>query len=118
MAEKSTLLIVDDESSVCRALRRIIRGRADEVVIVSNMTDANLVIDTKKVTHVLCDHLLGPGQPRGMEVASTWKDRYGSIRKLVILTGSNLASQEPPPGIDLVLPKTTDPLQLADLIGL
>jgi hypothetical protein len=37
---------------------------------------------------------------------------------MAILTGASVAFESPPDGIDVVLPKTTDPFALADLIGL
>ena len=57
----SILLIIDDESSVCRALSRILRRKANEIITAQTIVDAELVLDTRDVTHVLCDHLLGPG---------------------------------------------------------
>ncbi|MBN2341250.1 MAG: hypothetical protein JXX29_09975 [Deltaproteobacteria bacterium] len=117
-ASDATLLIIDDESSVCRALSRILRKRAGEIVTAQTIVDAELVLDTKEVTHVLCDHLLGPGQPKGLETAIHWKQEYPSIQKLIILTGTDAAFGDPPAGIDKVLPKTTDPMLLAEYLEL
>lgn len=114
----STLLIIDDESSVCRALSRILSRKADEIVTAQTIADAELVLDTKDITHVLCDHLLGPGQPKGLDTAIDWKEQYPSIQKLIILTGTNAAYDSPPAGIDRVLPKTTDPMTLAEYLEL
>ncbi len=114
----TTLLIIDDEGSVRRALSRILFKYADKILTASNMTDAQLILDTDPVTHILCDQLLGPGQPTGTESAIFWKDRYPSIKKLFILTGTKIASVAAPEGIDKVLPKTTDPLQLAAMLEL
>lgn len=116
--KNSTLLIIDDESSVCRALSRILRCKAGEVITAQTLADAELVLDTREVTHVLCDHLLGPGQPRGLDTAIKWKAEYPSIEKIIILTGTNAAYDVPPEGIDQVLPKTTDPMQLAQILEL
>ncbi len=112
------LLIIDDEASVCRALRRILQKRVQEVITVSNAADAELVLDTRPVTHVLCDNLLGAEQPRGMDIAAGWKKKHPSIVRLAILTGASASCGSLPDGIDVVLPKTTDPFALADLIGL
>ena len=114
----SILLVIDDEASVCRALGRILRKKASEIITAQNIVDAELVLDTKEVTHVLCDHLLGPGQPKGLETAIHWKAEYPSIEKIIILTGTDAAFARTPAGIDHVLPKTTDPLKLAEILGL
>lgn len=117
-ANDSILLIIDDESSVCRALSRILRRKAKEIITAQTIIDAELVLDTRNVTHVLCDHLLGPGQPKGLDTAINWKQEYPSIEKLIILTGTDAAFDVPPIGIDKVLPKTTDPMQLAEFLEL
>ena len=114
----TTLLIIDDEASVCRALGRILREKADEIVTAQSIADAELIMDTRDVTHILCDHLLGPGQPRGLDTAIHWKSEYPDIEKIIILTGTDAAFDAPPDGIDHVLPKTTDPLKLAEYLDL
>ncbi len=120
MAEKarSVLLVVDDESSVCRALRRLMGDRADEIITAQTPTDAETILHSRSVTHVICDHFLGPGQPKGMDIAKKWKDAFPSIRSVIILTGTNVKNLDPPETIDHVLPKTTDPVELAGLLGL
>ena len=120
MAEKtrSVLLVVDDESSVCRALRRLLGDKVDEIVTASTPADAETILHSKQVTHVICDHLLGPGQPKGMDIAKEWKGAFPSIRSIIILTGTNVKDLHPPDTIDHVLPKTTDPVELAEILGL
>jgi DNA-binding NtrC family response regulator len=115
---EAVLLIVDDEASVCRALSRILKTKASEIITVQNLSDAELVLDTRDVTHILCDHLLGPGQPRGLDTAIHWKAEYPTIDKIIILTGTDAAFNATPDGIDYVLPKTTDPLHLAEFLQL
>ena len=116
--ENPTLLIIDDEASVCRALGRILRNKVGEIITAQNVADAELILDTRYVSHILCDHLLGPGQPRGLDTAIHWKQEYPEVEKIIILTGTDAAFDEPPEGIDHVLPKTTDPLELAEYLQL
>ena len=113
--EKTTLLVVDDESAVCRVMRRMLRGKFGEILTAETPADAEAVLASRQVTHVVCDQCLGPGQPEGLAVAAGWRASYPSIRKLVILTGADVKNLAALPGIDLVLPKTTD---LADLAAL
>jgi CheY-like chemotaxis protein len=115
--DKTTLLVVDDESAVCRALRRLLKGRFDAIIAVETPADAEAVLAAQRVTHVLCDQCLGPGQPEGLAIASGWRATYPSIRKMIILTGANVKNLAALPGVDLVLPKTTDPVDLAALLG-
>jgi len=111
--EKTILLVVDDESAVCRALRRMLRGKFDEIIAAETPADAEAVLASRAVTHVVCDHCLGPGQPEGLTIASAWRSAHPTIRKMIILTGVNLRSLAPAPGVDLLLPKTIDPADLA-----
>jgi len=114
---RNVLLIVDDESSVCRVVRRVLKGRFDEIVAAETPADAKTVLSSREVTHVICDHMLGPGCPRGLELASGWKAAFPSVRKIIVLTGADLASLGVPAGIDFVLPKTTPPDELAAYLG-
>jgi CheY-like chemotaxis protein len=114
---KTTLLVVDDESAVCRVLRRLLRNKFDDIVAVETPADAEAVLASRPVTHVVCDQCLGPGQPEGLEIASAWRAANPSIRKLIILTGANVMNLTALPGVDLVLPKTIDPVDLARLLA-
>lgn len=113
---KTTLLVVDDESAVCRAVRRLLRDKFDEIVTVETPADAETVLATRQVTHVVCDQCLGPGQPEGLAIAGGWRTSYPSIRRLVILTGADVKNLTALPGVDLVLPKTIDPVDLAAVL--
>lgn len=113
----TVLLVVDDESAVCRALKRLLRNKAGEIISAETPRDAETILQTKRVTHVICDHLLGPGQPLGLDIAKTWKSKYPSLQRVAILTGTNLKELEHPASIDHMLPKTTDPVKLAEIMG-
>ncbi|MBN2802531.1 MAG: hypothetical protein JXR91_05520 [Deltaproteobacteria bacterium] len=118
MADTTTLLIIDDESSVRRALSRVLSTRADTILTAATITDALLIMETNNISHVICDHLLGPGQPTGIEAAVNWKKQFPTIQNLLILTGSRAFLAVPPEGIDAVIPKTTDPMVIADKLNL
>jgi DNA-binding NtrC family response regulator len=114
----STLLIVDDESAVCRALRRMLNHKVDRIMTAETPEDAETVLASTIVTHLICDHYLGPGQPLGMDLAATWRTRYPALRQIVVLTGKDVDGIEAASGIDHVLPKTTEPARLAALLRL
>lgn len=115
---KTTLLVIDDDTSVCRAIRRLFRGRFNDIVFAETPADAETILASRPVTHVICDHMLGPGRPRGLELAGEWKALFPSIRRIAILTGANVKDLQASGGIDLIVPKTIDPEELiAKLLG-
>ncbi|MCK9522140.1 MAG: hypothetical protein M0R76_03735 [Proteobacteria bacterium] len=107
------LLIIDDESAVCRALKRTFRDQVSSIVVASNAADAQAIVAQEMVTHVLCDQWLGPGQPLGTELVRGWKAQHASIRRILILTGTLAPLVSLPGDIDMVLTKTTDPVEMA-----
>ncbi|MFO8074042.1 MAG: response regulator [Polyangia bacterium] len=115
---RTVLLVVDDESTVCRVLRRMLSPLVDELLTAENVADAEAILEARSVTHLLCDHLLGPHQPKGMDAASRWRERYPSISTAVILTGARMDELEPSAGIDAVISKVVDAEQLAGALGL
>lgn len=115
---QTTLLVVDDESAVCRALRRMLGGRVERIVTAETPQDAEAVLSSTAVTHLVCDHFLGPGQPLGTDLALQWRERYPSLVQVVILTGKDTAGIAAGGGIDHVLPKTTEPDRLVALLRL
>jgi DNA-binding NtrC family response regulator len=117
-ATRATLLVVDDESAVCRALRRMLRGRIGRILTAETPEDAEAALASAEVTHLVCDHYLGPGQTLGADLAAAWRGRHPSLRRVVILTGRDVGDIEPTPGIDCILPKTTDIEQLVALLDL
>lgn len=118
ISSESTLLVVDDESAVCRALRRMLQGRVGRIVTAETPEDAEAVLASTAVTHLICDHYLGPGQPLGMTLAARWRTSYPSLERVVVLTGKDVEGIEPVSGIDHLLPKTIDPDRLAVALGI
>lgn len=115
---KSILLIVDDESSVCRALSRIFRSCVDEVLTAFSPIEAETVLATKKITHLICDQWFGIGQPLGLDLVVKWKREHPSISRIVILTGTDVTQLEMPPDVDRIMDKTVDPKLLMGVLEL
>lgn len=116
--QKRVVLIVDDESSVLRAVGRMLAKYADEILTASGHTEAEAILESRSVTHILCDHWFGRGLPLGLDLAAKWKTLYPKLEKVVVLTGVDIDALSPSPLIDAVLPKTTDPEKLASTLGL
>lgn len=117
-AAKTILLIVDDESTVCRALSRMLRTKVDEVISTCSPSDGETILTTKPVTHLLCDHWFGPGQPVGLQLAMKWKRMYPSIQKAVVLTGTDVTAHKTPPELDAIVSKTIAPEDLIKVLEL
>jgi DNA-binding NtrC family response regulator len=115
---KSVLLVVDDEQSVCRALKRMLQHRVANIITALTPAEAESVLQSGKVTHLICDHWFGPGEGLGLELVAKWRKKYHSVEQAVVLTGTDINSLTKPAGVDWVAPKTIDPDELVVLLGL
>ncbi len=115
---ENILLIVDDESSVCRAISRMLQRSVSEITTAISPTEAETILETRQVTHIICDHWFGQGQPLGLSLVATWKKRYPSLKRIVVLTGTDVSQLETPEGVDGVMPKTVDPAKLIKILEL
>ena len=112
------VLVVDDEKMVLNALARYLRRFFPKVVTATTPLEAESALRDNRVTHLVCDHWLGPGLPLGIDLVSHWKNDFPSIQKVVLLTGADVDTLVSPPGLDSIIPKTIDPTALtAELRG-
>ena len=112
------LLVVDDENTVCRALTRILKGKVGQIWTATNAVEAESILKSGSITHVICDHWFGPGQPLGMDLVKQWKNTYGSIKRAIVLTGTPIEKLKDNDGVDKVLSKVVDPEDLIRLLEL
>ncbi|MCP4600586.1 MAG: response regulator [Proteobacteria bacterium] len=117
-SDKSVLLVVDDESSVCRALSRMLKSSVDEILTAITPSEAEMVLESRKITHVICDHWFGPGLPLGLDLAAKWKEQHLSIQRAVVLTGTDVSRLESRPGVHQIMAKTVRPEELLKALGL
>jgi DNA-binding NtrC family response regulator len=82
-----TLLVVDDETAVCRAVARVMKRHFDTVVTADSPQEARAVLGTRPVTHLICDHWFGKGQPSGLELITQWLKVHPSLERVLLLTG-------------------------------
>ena len=106
------VLVVDDERMVLNALARYLRRFFPKVVTATTPLEAESLLRSNAVTHLVCDHWLGPGLPLGIDLVSHWKKDFPSIQKMVLLTGADVDALESPPGLDSIFPKTINPSML------
>jgi DNA-binding NarL/FixJ family response regulator len=112
-----TLLIVDDQDFVCRALSRVLKYRFDRVLTANDPDQALQRLAQSPVTHLVCDCNLGPRFRYAFEYVPGWRRICPTIERAVVYSGSGLVEIEVPPGVDAVLPKTADPKQLLRALG-
>jgi DNA-binding NtrC family response regulator len=110
--ETKILLVVDDESAVCRALSRILGKLFDEVLTAMNPVEAETVLATRPVTHLVCDHWFGDAESLGYDLAVAWRAEHPGVQRLVLLTGTDTTRIEPHAAIDAIMDKTVDPEDL------
>ncbi len=114
---EAVLLIVDDERSVCRALSRLLDRQVQEILSATNAREAEIILRSGRVTHVICDHWFGPGQPLGTDLVTNWKSRFPTIQKAVVLTGTDINKLDGGTAVDKILPKVVDPADLIKVLG-
>ncbi|MCP4198016.1 MAG: hypothetical protein GY762_12785 [Proteobacteria bacterium] len=112
------MLIVDDESTVCRALCRILGKRVDEIVSALSPQEAEMVLFSKEVTHLVCDHWFSIGQPLGIDLVAKWMEKYPSVQNVVLLTGTDETRLTPPNEGVLIMNKTVSPEDLITALNL
>lgn len=108
---------MDDESSVGRALSRMLRSKVDEILVAVSPLEAEMLLDTQEVTHLICDHWFGRGQRLGVHLVRQWKETYPSIKRAVLLTGTDISLIEVQPDIDAILDKTVDEKAISRALG-
>jgi DNA-binding NtrC family response regulator len=112
------LLIVDDERSVCRALTRLLDRQVRRIETATNPTEAEIILKTGLITHLICDHWFGPGQPLGIDLVPKWRKLNPSILRAVVLTGMDISKLPLTEGVDRILPKVVDPDELIKALEL
>jgi CheY-like chemotaxis protein len=106
------LLVVDDDPQVRRMLVRFLSSGFDQVLAAATPLEAEQLLMTHKVTHLISDYDLGEEHQRGTELVAGWRRRYRSIERALLLTGCSLADIDIPPAVDKYFLKGVDPRHL------
>ncbi len=109
------LLIVDDEIDICKLLERSLRGDFEQIHVAGCAADADAILASHPVTHVVCDLYLGSGDPLGDELIRRWKQRWPTIQYAALFTGSTYEKDHTYEKVDHIFMK---PRGFDDLIGL
>jgi len=98
-------LLVDDHELVRRTMARALTKYFPEVLTAANQTEAEQMLEHREVTHVICDWNLGENHPKGNELVPLWRDRWPSISRAVIFTGTAPEDIATAPAIDGIVDK-------------
>jgi CheY-like chemotaxis protein len=117
MNSKKILMVVDDTPAIGRALSRVLNRYFDEVHILTSAAEATALLGQKVVTHVICDHCLGEGDPLGLDLVPRWRREHPLIERAIILTGLDERTLIAGPEIDAVVSKLTGSEELVRLLN-
>ena len=112
------LLIVDDDPRLCRILARRLTSSFDALRTASSPKEAKRWLDTEEITHLIFDHNLGEGVPKGSELVPRWRREHGSIERAMLFTGELPDEAIETAGLDAIVLKTTDLYELMAALGL
>jgi type II secretory ATPase GspE/PulE/Tfp pilus assembly ATPase PilB-like protein/CheY-like chemotaxis protein len=88
-AAKYTLLVIDDDKSVLRSLKRVFADENYSILTSEDGSSALSLLATQKVNLVICDYQM-PGM-NGIDVLRTIRERYPKIIR-IMLTGHSETS--------------------------
>ena len=114
---RRVLLAVDDSQSMPRMYARILMAEFDEVLTANTPKEAEQLLRSNEVTHIICDYDLGKDEPTGVGLLSKWRIAYPTIVRAILITGTDLSLiDKTPPEIDSLIIKPIDPKNLKDEI--
>jgi len=109
------LLVVGDEPAIASLLTRSLGDDFDGIHVAGRASDAESILSSHTVTHIVCDLYLGRDEPLGDELIRRWKRRWPTIRYAALFTGSTFEKDHSYEKVDNIFMK---PRGYDDLIGL
>lgn len=87
--EASTLLLIDDEQNVLRALSRLLRRDGYNILTAGGFTEAHDALANQKVDLILCDQRMPDG--KGTDLLETIKNAYPDTIRMILSGYADLA---------------------------
>lgn len=116
--ERRVVLVVDDEPVFCRAMARLLGRSFDAVLLAGTPEEAEQILETNPVTHLVCDYRLGRALPPGTVFVAKWRERFPNICRAVVFTGALDYYVKAAEGVDAVRAKGIDPSEVtATVLG-
>ncbi|MCP4606902.1 MAG: response regulator [Proteobacteria bacterium] len=114
--KQKVLLIVDKNELVRKTILSNFRHKFDQIFATEDFMQAEIVLENNAVTHVICGQILNENDLSGNDIIPQWRWLYPSIRRAVILTGTNLDDFQLSDGVDSVLPKPSSLTSIFDTL--
>jgi DNA-binding NtrC family response regulator len=110
------LLIVDDSDDIRSALCRFMALCFEQVVGAATPQEAEAALQAYQPRLLLCDYWLGPQYPPATDLIPAWRERYPSIERVALITGTNTDTLGSANCVDAVFQKPLDLRQVTDFL--
>jgi DNA-binding NtrC family response regulator len=111
------LLIVDDRKEILVPLQRLLSLHFEQVFTASTPVEAEAVLLHHRPRLLLCDNWLGDEYPPGTALIPDWRQRYPSLERVALMSGTPATALEPVSSADVVFEKPVDIDQLIDFFA-
>lgn len=110
------LLIVDDREDVRWALQRFLSLYFEQVHTAGTPDEAEAALNEYHPTLLLCDYWLGNEYPPATDLIPGWRERYPTIERVALMTGTKAAALGRVHCVDAVFQKPLDMNQVTDFL--
>ena len=93
--EALSILVVDDDEMICRAVSRLLKRTCDRVYTACSAAEARSILRAHRVDFLLCDFDLDSNECDGATLTTQLRMQFPKIRHAVIFSGE-LPGQIPP----------------------
>jgi DNA-binding NtrC family response regulator len=105
-----TLLIVDDREDIRRSMHRYFAAYFEAVYLAGDPHEAELLLRKHRPTYLLCDFWLGDEYLPATEYIPHWRKQVPTLRRVALMTGTNLAALGSVASVDAVFQKPFEPV--------
>ena len=112
------VLVIDPDEFFRKGVEKLIKRRNvfNEVFSANTIEEAERILETHDITHLVCDYNVGPTVPNGTYLIQQLRNKYPSISRALIFTTHNLDATNRPHGVDRIISKNRSVSELiADL---
>lgn len=111
-------LVVDDSKETVETITRILGRFFDQCYGAMNPAEAEAILQTHPVTHLVCDFNLGGEHPVGTDLVQKWRAQYPGIVRAIIFSGSQPSLIPTIPEVDEILAKPSSLSAMMAALGI
>lgn len=104
---RGPLLVVDDVPEIRRSLVRYFK-RTFETVSAATPAETEAILAESAPPFLLCDYWLGVEFPPSTHYIPMWRQRFPSLQRVALMTGTKSSSIDSRAGIDALFEKPLD----------